>query len=153
MTLSPAALVLLDTNVFVNLVRGNQVGWYLEKEYNLSKRPERPLLSSVVCGEIKGLAKYWEWGSKKLDKLEKILAELVLVSAGESPVIDAYAALYAQLTPAGIKLGENDLWIAATAQAAGATLLTTDSDFDRLPADTVSVERVDPNGIPKPNGV
>lgn len=145
--------MLLDTNVFVNLVRGNDIGRHIERQYSLSKRPERPLLSSVVRGEIKGLARYWGWGPRKLDELQKILDELVPVSAGEAPIVDAYAALYAQLTPAGIKLGENDLWIAATAQAANATLLTTDSDFERLPPGTVSVERVDPNAIRTTDGI
>jgi len=29
-------------------------------------------------------------------------------------------------------MGKNDLWIAATAHVTGATLLTTDKDFDHL---------------------
>lgn len=51
------------------------------------------------------------------------------------PVIDAYVELdYAAFTyPAGSRdMGKNDLWIAATARAAGATLITTDKDFDHL---------------------
>lgn len=31
-------------------------------------------------------------------------------------------------------MGKNDVWIAATTKVAGATLLTTDNDFDHLSA-------------------
>lgn len=147
MALSPSSLVLLDTNVLVALARGRDLGMYINTEYRLSQRPERPLLSSIVSGEIWGLAKSWGWKATKRDQLDRILSELVYVSAGEAPIVNAYADLYAQVTSAGTPLGENDLWIAATAQAANATVLTTDTDFDRLPPNTVLVERIEPTVI------
>lgn len=39
-------------------------------------------------------------------------------------------------------MGKNDLWIAATAYVTGATLLTTDADFDHLPTELFARERV-----------
>ena len=44
----------------------------------------------------------------------------------------------------GIKMGKNDLWIAATAQVSGATLLTTDMDFDHLDGVLLEREWIDP---------
>jgi len=41
-------------------------------------------------------------------------------------------------------MGKNDIWIAACAKASGATLLTTDRDFDRLNPHLLSVEYVAP---------
>ena len=41
-------------------------------------------------------------------------------------------------------LGKNDLWIAATAHVTGATLLTTDKDFDHLAGQFLKREWVDP---------
>ncbi|MCY7311131.1 MAG: hypothetical protein LH619_10160, partial [Chitinophagaceae bacterium] len=48
--------------------------------------------------------------------------------------IDAYSKNKLPNKPQGksIKTGKNDLWIAATANVAGATLLTTDNDFNHL---------------------
>lgn len=52
------------------------------------------------------------------------------------PILPLAADHYAQLKRgaerAGTSLDENDLWIAATAQALGAVLVTADSDFSRL---------------------
>lgn len=42
-------------------------------------------------------------------------------------------------------MGKNDLWIAATAAAMGATLLTTDRDFDRLAPRFLSRIWIDPD--------
>jgi tRNA(fMet)-specific endonuclease VapC len=42
---------------------------------------------------------------------------------------DAYANIKHAGEQQGLRLDENDLWIAATALALGATLVTRDSDF------------------------
>ena len=49
--------------------------------------------------------------------------------------IDAYSQNKLTGQPLGISarnMGKNDLWIAATASILGATLITTDQDFDHL---------------------
>ena len=47
-------------------------------------------------------------------------------------LVDHYAEIDAHLQLRGHKMGKNDLWIAATTVSLGATLLTTDRDFDEL---------------------
>lgn len=42
----------------------------------------------------------------------------------------------------GVKMGKNDLWIAATTLVVGGVLLTTDADFDHLAPTGVEVERI-----------
>jgi predicted nucleic acid-binding protein len=42
----------------------------------------------------------------------------------------------------GVKMGKNDLWIAATTLVVGGVLLTTDADFDHLATTGVKVERI-----------
>ena len=48
-------------------------------------------------------------------------------------VIDAYATLDHHSRSVGRKMGKNDLWIAATALALGATLVSRDLDFREIP--------------------
>jgi predicted nucleic acid-binding protein len=55
-------------------------------------------------------------------------------------VLDRYAEIDAFLTQSGRTVSDNDVWIAACAAAADATLLTTDRDFD--PLDPRYMERV-----------
>jgi predicted nucleic acid-binding protein len=50
----------------------------------------------------------------------------------------------------GVKMGKNDLWIAATTLVIGGALLTTDSDFDHL-LPHVLVERVVPEQLRSPD--
>jgi len=45
---------------------------------------------------------------------------------------DQYASIKREAERQGTPLDENDLWIAATARALGAVVVTTDSDFQRL---------------------
>lgn len=99
---------------------------------SLRRRVDRPLLCSVVEGELRGLAICFKWGTDKIARLDQLCNELVSVSCALPEVISAYAQLYAHVRAKGTPIGENDLWIAATAQAAGATLLACDTDFDKI---------------------
>lgn len=97
--------------------------------------PQRPLICVVTHGEIKVLAQRTGWGSKKLAAMDEALAAFVTVDINHPRVIDAYVELdlASQSHPDGARnMGKNDLWIAAAAKAAGATLLTTDKDFEHL---------------------
>jgi len=72
---------------------------------------------------------------------------LPLVRGNHPSVIDAYVEvdLVSQNHPDGARnMGKNDLWIAACARAAGATLLTADNDFTHLIPDHLDGEVIDP---------
>ena len=47
-----------------------------------------------------------------------------------------------------VRMGKNDLWVAATAHAIGAILLSTDGDFDHLDGVWFRYERVDQAATP-----
>lgn len=126
----PDRLILLDSCTLIHLQRGKATGLAIEAAYGLKGRVERPLLSSIVEGEVMSLASGpWKWGPVKMAALAQRFAHLVRVSAGEPAVVAAYATLAAHQSAIGKKLGENDTWIAATAVAVGAVLLTCDGDF------------------------
>ena len=146
MNIPAGNLILLDTNVLVDLVRNNERGRRMNSEHNLTERAERPLFSTVTEGEILGLARVWRWGKKKLDQLHELLNQLVRVDAGLPEVVNAYAELYAESRASGNATGENDLWIAATAKATDAVLLTHDSDFDWMKPPLLRVLRVQDDG-------
>ena len=128
MTLRPDDLISLDTNVLVHWIRQNDTGIQLRDTYRLHERVDRPIYSTIVEGEIRALAKIWNWGSDKLTSLDEILAELVRVDVGLPDVVRAYAEIYAADQAGGHNTGQNDMWIAATTKAAGAVLLTCDND-------------------------
>jgi tRNA(fMet)-specific endonuclease VapC len=46
--------------------------------------------------------------------------------------LSSYALIDTYSRNMGINMGKNDLWIAAAAHTTGATLVTTDRDFDHL---------------------
>lgn len=140
MNISHSDLVALDSNVLVHWLRQDSTGRHILQRYELDQRVERPLVSTVVEGEIRGLAKCWKWGAKKLTRLDDILSELVRMDAGLREVVMAYADLYAEDRSGGHNTGENDLWIAATAKAAGAILLTCDTDFRWMDSGSLRVE-------------
>ena len=127
---------LLDTSVLLPLLRGGEFGRRIDRDFGLRSSAVRPLISIVTHGEIAVLAARNGWGDKRREVLANMLNELVTVDIGHPDVIDAYVAvdLHSQAHPEGARnMGKNDLWIAACAKAAGATLLTTDNDFAHLP--------------------
>lgn len=146
MNIPSGQLIVLDTNVLVDVLRNNAYGQKINNEYSLTSRAERPLFSTVTEGEILGLAKApkWKWGQKKLDDLQNLLDQLVRIDAGLPDVVEAYSDLYAYSFDKGFPTGENDLWIAATTKATNAILITRDKDFDWMSdSGIVNIERVE----------
>ena len=125
-------VLLLDTSVVVHLARGDATGQAMERAYGIRDRRERPLLSVVSVGELLSIATRRSWGAAKRERLREIIAALVVLDLQRQPILEKYAEIDVFLAKSGHMIGQNDRWIAATAAAAGAVLLTNDKDFDPL---------------------
>ena len=71
-----------------------------------------------------------------------MLAGLPAADISHGAVWNAYAKIDLSSFTLGVKMGKNDLWIAATTLVVGGVLLTTDADFDHLAPTGVTVERI-----------
>jgi predicted nucleic acid-binding protein len=140
-------LYLFDTTVLLALIRGGELGRYINHTFGLSEVINKPLLSVVSHGEIWALAERNGWGDKKRQALSEMLGDLVTLDLNDRSIIDAYVEVDRKnlAHPKGTRvLSDNDKWIAATARAAVAVLLTTDQDFIHLNPDVCAVHYVDP---------
>ncbi len=68
--------------------------------------------------------------------------QLVIVDI-QTAIIDKYAEIHSYLVESGKNVGDNDVWIAATAAAASALLITTDKDFEPLAGTFLQLSRFD----------
>ncbi|HEY0271650.1 MAG TPA: PIN domain-containing protein [Chitinophaga sp.] len=134
---------LLDTGILVHIARQSTLYKRIENEHKLGANDVIPMISVVSYGEILAFARQRNWGAKKQQEIRNILGKLIIIdiNSGDNQLMEAYADIDAfsknklqghQTTRSAIKMGKNDLWIAATAKIAKAKLLTTDSDFDHL---------------------
>lgn len=138
-------LLLLDTNIVIHLIRDNDIAKRVEALFQIRQRADRPLICIVTIGECLSLVRQFHWGEKKIDALEKLLRELVIVNIDSRPVLDRFGELHSWTKSIGRTIGHNDLWIAAVAAATGAHLITTDSDFDPLHPDRIRRTRIPEN--------
>jgi tRNA(fMet)-specific endonuclease VapC len=140
---------LLDTNILVHLLRGDDLGRYLDAKYHLSGLGTFAI-SVVTVGELHALALKFGWGEARVRRLEEMLPSFPRKDINSAGVLRAYGQIDAWSTTNGKPMGKNDVWLAATALAENMTLLTLDKDFDHLhpPHDSrawrVDVEWVDP---------
>lgn len=127
---------LLDTNILVALIRGGALGRFIDATYQLRHQPNKPLISAVTKGEVRSLARQFKWGAAKRQTLIQLLQnEVVSLDIDHPAIMDAYEEIdWFSLSHSvgAYQMGKNDLWIAATAKASGAVLLTTDTDFNHL---------------------
>ena len=137
-----ATRYLLDTNILVHYVRADAVWDRIRAEYNLFATEPTPLISVVTVGELRSLAAQYRWGTTKLDQTAFALGYFERIPIAADDLIDAYAVIDSTMAARGHFLGKNDLWIAATAAVTGATLLTTDGDFDPLAPQFLSRIRI-----------
>jgi tRNA(fMet)-specific endonuclease VapC len=149
--------LLFDTNILLNLGKAARI-----KELIKIINPDsKKIFASVATmGELKSLIFQNNWGASRLQSLDELLEDIVVVDINENMVgtyveIDAYSqrrnpriADYPFATPRN--MGKNDLWIAATASLLSLKLVTTDADFNHLHQTFIDVQVLKP-GLFKAN--
>ena len=124
-------IFLLDTNVFSNLMRKHVK---LEARLSSLQTTDRVIICPIVRGEIRyGIEQLTQ--SRRRQDLENQAAPLFTIIPCEAipeTAGDHYASIKLTRQRKGLTLDENDLWIAATAAALAATLITRDSDFQKI---------------------
>lgn len=134
---------ILDTNILIGHIRESASYLKLKEKYAFFSMPNETFVSVVTLGEIFSLSMQLKWGEKKNLLISQFFEEVKYIEITDDEIIDAYAQIdaYSQgkhptlNLPLGMtarNMGKNDLWIAATAHAIGADLVTTDKDFDHL---------------------
>jgi len=122
---------LLDTTILSWMLR--QHPKVHEKVASLTPT-DRLVICSIVRGEVLYGLERLPHGRRRRD-LESKVTELFGTLPCE-PIPEAagdhYARIKRETERKGMRLDENDLWIAATAVSLRAVLVTTDSDFQRV---------------------
>ncbi len=120
---------LLDTNICI-YIRQNRPEEVLRRFRKL--RPGEAVLSVITYGELLyGAAKSRE-RSQALARLRELVGVLPATALPETAA-DAYGIVRADLESKGQMIGNNDLWIAAHALAAGLILVTNnEKEFRRV---------------------
>ncbi|MFZ5430339.1 MAG: PIN domain-containing protein [Bacteroidota bacterium] len=138
--------LVLDSCILVHYLTQNTVAEKIEYELQLTASDCVPIISSVTKGELLSFAKQRNWGKNKMETLKMLLSKSIIVdiAAKDEELIAAYSFIDAfskrktedangkLLNGSAIKMGKNDLWIAATAKVIEAPLITTDKDFLHL---------------------
>ena len=140
-------LFLLDTNILIHYARRNAIGERIERDYQLFTTPSIPLVFYVSEAEARAFATYRLWGEPALAQLSFLFSVFRIVPMDSPDLLPAYVELDVYSHRRGIKMGKNDLWIAATAKVTGATILTTDQDFDHLHGTLLEREYISPTEV------
>ena len=125
-------LYLLDTNILLAYARLSKLYLSLEASLHPWTLTPDPIISVVSVAEIRTLATEFAWGPAKRYLMEQVLERFVAVPIPFGNIVDSDVQVSEHSRHQGRTIGKNDLWIAATAISTGATLLTTDKDFDHL---------------------
>lgn len=146
-------IYLFDTNIVLGYIRQNRVATATASILNLTD-DNNILISIVAVGELLSIANQSGWGGLKKKKLQNLLDTYSWIKIDNSALLYRYAEIdtFSQgksadkpLQTTARNMGKNDLWIAATASLAGASLITTDKDFDHLHNQFLDVIWIDPD--------
>lgn len=138
--------LVLDSCILVHYLTKNTIAEQIEKDLNITSTDCVPVISSVTKGELISFAKQRNWGKNKLDTLNALLNNAIIVdiASKDMDLMNHYAFIDSfskrkitgtdgqLLNGSAVKMGKNDLWIAATAKVIDAPLVTTDKDFLHL---------------------
>lgn len=148
---SNAIRFLPDTGIFVHYSRDDELARSIEQTYALKTGAKPVDVSVVTVGEIRALADWRGWGKVKRQRVDELLAKCRRIWIDTDALLDAYVELNVFSIKAGRAISDHDLWIAATARVIGATLLTTDKDFDHLHPTTFSAFTLIPTPPKRPD--
>jgi tRNA(fMet)-specific endonuclease VapC len=120
---------LLDTNICI-YIRQKRPEEVLRRFRKL--RPGEAVLSVITYGELLYGAAKSEQRVRAIEQLHELVNFLPALSLPEAAA-EAYGTIRAELELNGEMIGNNDLWIAAHALAAGLTLVTNnEKEFRRV---------------------
>lgn len=125
MTDIAARVGLLDTSVLIAAEEGRPL--------RAEALPESAAISIVTVGELRAgilAAPDVQSRDRRLYTLERISGTTIL--SLDHKVAQTWAGMRAHLAASGKGVSGNDLWIAATAAAAGMPVITQDRDFYAL---------------------
>jgi len=123
-------IYLLDTNICIAFINGSSAA---VRDRLLALEPPSVRLCSVVRAELLYGARNSGRCSENLERLARFFGPFESLPFDDAAA-EAYGQLRAQLRREGRLIGGNDMLIAATALAAGATLVTRNQDeFRRVP--------------------
>ena len=111
-----------DTSVFIARESGRPLEW--------QSLPERIGVSVITIGELRAgvlAASTLVLRDRRLATLTE--ASALAASPVDERVAEAWAHLRVSLRDAGLRMGLNDSWIAATALAHGVPVITQDADY------------------------
>ena len=122
---------MLDTNIVSDLIAGNDTALRRVENLNMD---DRLSVCSIVLGEVLYGLMRMPQGRRREETIR--YAEDTLAMMDYAPVPpeagDYYASIRVNVERRGLALADNDIWIAATALAHDAVLVTRDTDFHRI---------------------
>ena len=122
-------MFLLDTNILVDFLRGRLPLTRADLE---ASDPSRFKISAVVEAELRYGAAHSRFPERNLALVERLIAPFEVLPF-DSAAAREYARIREELAREGQLIGPNDLLIAATASATGATLVTNNlREFRRV---------------------
>ncbi len=143
--MAPPDGYLLDTNILVALIRGRDLGKYLDVTYALHDAAIPVFISAITVGEMIAPAHKFNWGSSRVSAMNSLLSQFTPLDINDAELLQAYGAIDAACERDGRPMGQNDVWLAATAHVTNTTLLTTDKDFDHLHEIWINRDWIDPS--------
>jgi tRNA(fMet)-specific endonuclease VapC len=131
--MTPGSVYLLDTNIISALMKDRTGATTANVRAWAQRLPDCRLVTSVVVQYelLFGLARH---GTSRLQTAYDIQMNQLPVLPLDEAVGPHYARIRAHLEKAGTPIGANDTLIAAHALALGATLITADAEFSRVPS-------------------
>jgi predicted nucleic acid-binding protein len=124
-------IYLLDTTAFSDLMREHPA---TEQHLRAVGATDAVRICTIVRGEIRYGIERLPHGRRRqeLETKANTLFRVISCEAVPESAGDEYGRVKAESQRKGLALDENDLWIAASALMAGATLVTRDSDYRRV---------------------
>lgn len=148
--------LLFDTCAIIHIIRGKETSKkIIDWMNNLEYQPQQ-IISVVTKAELISFAFINGWQANKHALLQEFLNGIIYVDINNTDnllidnykFIDAYSKNKVSDNNGNfkggshVKMGKNDIWIAATAKTLNTTLLTSDSDFDHLHPLIINVKKI-----------
>ena len=152
---------LLDTNVLIHKIRESHIWAHIESVHFKKGVNNNGFISQVTVGELLAFAYENKWGSNRRKKLKETIGLFERLAIDDNKTLKAYARIsaYSRNRHKSLKLpkhfpakdmGKNDIWIAATAVAIEAPLISTDKDFEHLDGVFLDFIYIDQDKISNP---